>query len=133
MYDHSPNLNGPANNVVRVPALADRVFPFMRYIANDSTLSSRHRAILILRTAWLTQNANLWATHASQATESGLTEEDVLRVAEGPNDGWDEFEASLVGLVDELFRNSSMAENSSLMSLIATTLRKSPIPRWRAS
>ena len=96
--------------LVRVPALADRVFPFMRYIANDSTLSSRHRAILILRTAWLTQNANLWATHASQATESGLTEEDVLRVAEGPNDGWDEFEASLVGLVDELFRNSSITD-----------------------
>jgi hypothetical protein len=27
--------------------------PFERYISNESTLSPRHREILILRTAWL--------------------------------------------------------------------------------
>lgn len=107
---------GHADNVVRtlarVPALADRVLPFMHYIANDSTLSPRHRAILILRTAWLTQNASLWATHASRADAAGLTDEEVRRIAQGPGDEWDEFEAILVGLADQLFRNSSVTDRT---------------------
>ena len=34
------------------------------------------------------------------------------RVAEGPNDGWNEFEGVLVGLADELFRNSSVTDQT---------------------
>ena len=109
-YAPDGNPGNALRTLVRVPALADRVFPFVRYVANDSTLSPRHRALLILRTAWLTQNANIWATHASRTSESGLTAEEVLRVAQGPTDGWDEFESILVGLADELFRNSSVTD-----------------------
>ena len=98
--------------LIRVPALADRGFPFIRYLTRDSTLSPRHRVILILRTAWLTQNANLWATHASRAGESGLTAEEVRRVAEGPAEGWSMFEAVLLGLADELFRNASVTDQT---------------------
>ena len=107
---------GHADNVVRtlarVPALADRVLPFTHYVADDSTLSPRHRAILILRTAWLTQNASIWAAHASRAAESGLTAEEVLRIAEGPGDEWDEFEALLVGLADQLFRHAAITDRT---------------------
>ena len=77
----------------------------LTYIANDSTLAPRHRAILILRTAWLTQGANHWATYASRGD---LTDAEVLRVAQGPDEGWSEFEAVLIGLADELFRHSSV-------------------------
>mgnify|MGYP003311741435 FL=1 len=98
------------DTLIRQPALADRVFPFMHYVANDSTLSPRHRSLLILRTAWLTQSANIWATHASRALEAGLTQDEIRRVAQGPNDGWNEFEAILIGLADELFRNSSVTD-----------------------
>ena len=111
---YAPNGN-PGNalrTLIRVPPLADRVFPVVNYLANDSTLSPRHRAMLILRTAWLTQNATLWATHASGGGEAGLTDEEVRRVAEGPNDGWNEFEGVLVGLADELFRNSSVTDQT---------------------
>ena len=107
---------GHSDNVVRtlarVPALADRVLPFGHYVANDSTLSPRHRAILILRTAWLTQNASLWATHAGRAAEAGLSGQEVLRIAQGPGDEWDEFEAILVGLADQMFRNSSITDRT---------------------
>ena len=111
-YAHHGNPGNALRTLIRVPALADRVFPFMRYITHDSTLSPRHRAILILRTAWLTQNATLWATHASRAGESGLTAEEVRRVAEGPPDGSIEFEAVLLGLADELFRNASVTDQT---------------------
>ena len=96
--------------LLRVPALANRVMPLLTYVAHDSTLSPRHRAILILRTAWLTQSANLWATHASRADEAGITDDELRRVAEGPNEGWSEFESTLIHLADELFRNSSVTD-----------------------
>ena len=111
-YAPDGNPGNALRTLIRVPPLADRVFPVVNYLANDSTLSPRHRAMLILRTAWLTQNANLWATHASRAGEAGLTDEEVWRVAEGPNDGWSEFEGVLVGLADQLFRNSSVTDQT---------------------
>ena len=106
---HSINV---LRTLVRVPALADRILPFARYLAQETTLSPRHRAMLILRTAWLTQSTNLWATHASRASDSNLRAEEVLRVAEGPAEGWNEFEARLLGLADELFTNSSVTDET---------------------
>ena len=98
--------------LMRVPALADRVFPFMRYITASSTLSPRHRAILILRTAWLTQSANLWATHASLPGQSGLSADEVHRIAEGPGEEWSGFDAVLLNLADELFRNAAVTDRT---------------------
>ena len=111
-YAPDGNPGNALRTLIRVPALADRVFPFMRYLTGDSTLSPRHRTILILRTAWLTQSANLWATHASRAGESGLTADEVRRVAEGPAEGWSVFEAVLLGLADELFRHASVTDGT---------------------
>lgn len=108
--------DGISENVVetliRQPALADRVLPFLSYVANNSTLSARHRTLLALRTAWLTQNGNIWSTYANRAGSAGLTENEVLQIAEGPNGNWSEFEEALVGLADELFRNASVTSNS---------------------
>ena len=99
--------------LVRVPALADRIFPFLEYVANDTTLPARHREILILRTAWLAQNANLWAAHAARAAEAGLTPEEILAIAQGPSqERWEPFENTLVGLADQLFANSSVSDES---------------------
>ena len=111
-YAPDGNPGNALRTLVRVPALADRLFPVLQYVAQDSTLSPRHRAMLILRAAWLTQNANLWATHASRASEAGLTDDEVRRVAEGPTEGWSEFEEALVGLADQLFRNSSITDRT---------------------
>ena len=111
-YAPDGNPGNALRTLARVPALADRVFPFMRYIADDSTLSPRHRAMLILRTAWLAQSANLWATHASRAGEAGLTADDVRRIAVGPTEGWSPFEAVLLGLADELFRNAAVTDRT---------------------
>ncbi len=106
---HSANV---VRTLARVPALADRVLPFTRYVAHETTLAPRHRAILILRTAWLTQSAGIWAAHADRAAESGLTAGEVRRVAEGPGDDWDPFEAVLVGFADQLFRHSAVTDRT---------------------
>ena len=113
---HAPD-GRPGNalrTLLRVPALADRVFPMLNYVSNDSTLSPRHRTLLILRAAWLTQNGALWATHASRAAAAGLSDDEVLRVAQGPTSpnavGWSPFEEALIGMADQLFRNSSVTD-----------------------
>ena len=108
--------DGDAGNalrtLMRVPALAHNVLPFTRYIARESTLPPRDRTILILRTAWLAQNANLWATHAGQAEESGLTGPELQRLAEGPASGLGEFDTLLVRFADELFANVSITDET---------------------
>ena len=106
-YAPDGNPGNALRTLIRVPKLANRLLPLLTYLADESTLSPRHRAILILRTAWLTQSANHWATYASRGD---LTEDEVLRVAQGPDEGWSEFEAALIGMADELFRNSSIRD-----------------------
>tara|TARA_B100001123_G_scaffold153533_1_gene177588 strand:+ start:1767 stop:3779 length:2013 start_codon:yes stop_codon:yes gene_type:complete len=106
-YAPDGNPGNALRTLVRVPALANRVLPFLTYVAEGSTLSPRHRSLLILRTAWLTQSENHWATYASR---SSLTPDEVLRVAQGPDEGWSEFEATLIGMTDEFFRNSSITD-----------------------
>ena len=81
-------------------------------MANETTLSPRHRAILILRTAWLTQSANIWAAEASRAAESGLTPDELMHVAEGPGDDWDPFEAVLIGFADQMFRHAAVTDRT---------------------
>jgi alkylhydroperoxidase family enzyme len=107
-----PDQNGYIFPAGEIPALADQILPFGRYLAQESTLSPRHRAILILRTAWLAQSASLWATHASRANDSDLTANEVLHLAEGPAAGWGEFESHLLGLADQLFINSSVTDET---------------------
>ena len=69
---------------LRHPVLAQNIMPFERYIANDSTLTPRHRELLILRTAWLCRADYVWAHHADSAKKAGMTGEELARIARGP-------------------------------------------------
>jgi alkylhydroperoxidase family enzyme len=63
--------------------------------------------MLILRTAWLLNNDYVWSEHAPVARKAGLTSEELRRIAQGPDaKGWEPFEATLLRLADQLFRNS---------------------------
>lgn len=88
---------------LRHPVLAANIMPFERYIANESTLLPRHRELLILRTAWLCRADYVWAHHAASAKNAGMTSEELVRIARGPDaPGWDPFEVSLLRAADEL-------------------------------
>ena len=97
--------------MLRVPELVEAVMPFVLYTTIDSTLVPRHRALLVLRAAWLCQSEAIWAEQAVLARAAGVTPPDLRRVAEGPDAaGWDPFEATLLRLADELYRNSSVRD-----------------------
>jgi alkylhydroperoxidase family enzyme len=93
------------------PALADHILPYEHYVWHDSTLPPRHRAILGLRTVWLTRSNYLWAHRAGAARQAGLTTEELRRIAQGPDaKGWDGFEATLLRAADELHVDSFVAD-----------------------
>jgi alkylhydroperoxidase family enzyme len=106
-------IDGRAGNglktLLRLPELVEGVMPFTVYLLKESSLSPRHRELLVLRAAWLCRSRPLWATHAARARTAGLSENEIHRIAQGPDTaGWDPFEATLLRLADQLFRNSSV-------------------------
>jgi alkylhydroperoxidase family enzyme len=97
--------------LLNVPEIVEGVLPFTIYVTEESQLIPRHREQLILRTAWLNGSQALWAKHAVRARQVGLTDEEIRRVAQGPDAaGWTPFEKTLVQMADQLYRNSSVAD-----------------------
>ena len=110
-YASEVRIGNAFRTMLRVPELVEAVMPFVLFTSIDSTLSARHRGLLILRTAWLTQSSYLWADHAPTARAAGIMPDELHRVAEGPDAaGWDPFEATLLRLADELYVNSSVRD-----------------------
>ena len=96
---------------LRHPALVRGVLPFATYISEGSTLSPRHRQLLILRTAWLCRSQYEWASHVPRARTAGLTAQELRRIAAGPDEpGWDTFEAALIRMADELHVDSFVSD-----------------------
>ena len=110
-YAPEVRIGNAFRTMLRVPELVEAVMPFVLFTSIDSTLSARHRGLLILRTAWLTRSSYLWADHAPTARAAGIMPDELHRVAEGPDAaGWDPFEATLLRLADELYVNSSVRD-----------------------
>ena len=110
-YASQVRIGNGFRTMLRVPELVEAVMPFVLFTSIDSTLTPRHRALLVLRAAWLCQAEAIWAEQAVMARSAGITPAELRRVAEGPDAAeWDPFEATLLRLADELFRNSSVRD-----------------------
>ncbi|MEP7308415.1 MAG: carboxymuconolactone decarboxylase family protein [Acidobacteriota bacterium] len=97
--------------LLHVPEMVEGLMPFNIYVSNESSLSARHRELLILRTAWLCGNQYVWSSHAAPARTAGLTAGDIRRIAQGAGaQGWEPFEATILRTADELYRNSSISD-----------------------
>jgi 4-carboxymuconolactone decarboxylase len=104
-------MSNAAATYMHYPALAQALLTHERYVANESTLPPRHRLLLGLRTAWLARSGYLWAHRAAAARRAGFMEEDLGRVARGPDaPGWEGFEAALLRAADELHVDSFISD-----------------------
>jgi alkylhydroperoxidase family enzyme len=116
--------SGDPGNALRtwlhIPELAENLLTFQTYLMTTaSTLTPRHRELLVLRTGWLLNDDYTWSEHVPVARRAGLTAADVRRVAEGPDArGWTSFEATLLRLADQLVRNTSIT-NATYAALTA--------------
>ncbi|HXQ60564.1 MAG TPA: carboxymuconolactone decarboxylase family protein [Acidimicrobiales bacterium] len=76
-------------------------------------LPARDRELLILRTAWNCEADYEWGQHARIARSSGLSDDEIARVAQGPDAAaWSALEAALLRACDELHRDSRISDGT---------------------
>jgi alkylhydroperoxidase family enzyme len=79
----------------------------------DSTLPPRERELVMLRIGWLCQAAYEWSHHSVLGIEAGLTQDELLRIIQGPDaEGWSQFDRTLLRAVDELHEDSFIADDT---------------------
>lgn len=97
--------------LARHPKLLKRWGVFGTHVLFKSTLPARERELLILRTGWLCQSAYEWGQHVLIGRTSGLTDEEIDRVKEGPDAaGWAPADADLLRAADELHNDSFISD-----------------------
>ena len=86
-----------------VTEMCRNYWAYTGYFVRNATIPTRHRELLILRTAWLSRGDYIWGRHDVIGREAGLTAEEIARVTAGPDaPGWDDFERALLRAADEL-------------------------------
>src|SRR5271170_271596 len=75
--------------LVRHPRLFKRWSDFGGYLLYRGKLTARDRELLILRTGWNCQADYEWGQHVRIALHSGVSEAEITRVIDGPDEpGW---------------------------------------------
>lgn len=86
---------------------------FGNHVLYKSSLPIREKEILILRTGWLCNSKYEWAQHSLIAKRFGLSEEEILKIKEGPDaEGWNTLESTLLRAADELYIDSFISDST---------------------
>ena len=105
------NVLGVWSTCANAPALCTAWLEFTDYLLQESTLPVRDRELLILRIGYLNQGAYEWAAHRGLALSVGISEEELLAIAEGSSaSGWNEWDATLVRAAEELHQNALVSD-----------------------
>lgn len=95
------------------PALAKAFFPFNGHVLHGTTLPVRLRAIVVLRVAVKRQAAYAWAQHVFNGRDAGLTDEEISRIAFGPDAPFlVPLDATVIRSVDELIDDGMIGEDT---------------------
>src|SRR5947208_4089617 len=92
------------------PVLARAFCTLNGHLLMTTTLTERQRELIILRVASVRQADYEWAQHVLIARDAGLDEEQIARIADGPDPSfWGNLESALLGAVDELLVEGSIS------------------------
>lgn len=95
------------------PELLRRWLGFANHVLLQSTLPARERELAILRVGWRCRAPYEWGQHVVVGRRSGVTDEDVARIADGPDaPGWSPREAAILRAVDELHDHSTISDTT---------------------
>jgi AhpD family alkylhydroperoxidase len=85
------------------PTLAKAFFTYNGHILMSTTLTERQRELLVMRVAAVRRCGYEWAQHLFMARDVGLSDEEIGRIAYGPDAPfWGALDAALLRAVDEL-------------------------------
>ncbi len=106
---------GPVLNIFRTlahhPKLMKRWLVFGSHVLGKSTIDARERELVILRVGWLCRAGYEWGQHVGIARASGLSDEEISRVADGPDaPGWSDFDRTLLRATDELHGDAFVSD-----------------------
>ncbi len=109
--------DGPVLNIFRTlanhPKLLKRWLVFGSHILGKNSLEPRERELVILRTGWLCRAEYEWAQHVEIARGSGLSDEEIERIARGTDaPGWSERERALLRAADELHAEQFVSDET---------------------
>jgi alkylhydroperoxidase family enzyme len=95
------------------PELTRAYNGFTGHLLFATTLSPRQRELLVLRVAAVREAEYEWLQHTVIAADIGMSEDEVERVAGGPDaPGWSPLDAALLRAVDELLADARIGERS---------------------
>ena len=98
------------NVMAHHPALMKAWSPFRNHVVRNSSLSSRQRELLILRTACNCQADYEWEHHVERGLKAGLNKNEIERVKQGPTaPGWTRIESVLLTAADDCHRDYHMS------------------------
>ena len=93
------------------PELARAFFTFNGHLLWATSLTPRQREIIVMRIAVRRQAGYVWAMHLFEARDSGLTEEEIGRIAFGPDAPfWTPLDQAIIRAVDELVDDGGITE-----------------------
>ena len=95
------------------PELLSAWMPLRNHVVAGSSLSGRHRELIILRTAHNCQADYEWQHHVERGQLAGLEMTEINRVVEGAGaDGWQADEACLLNAADDCHHHSRLSDNT---------------------
>jgi alkylhydroperoxidase family enzyme len=99
--------------LARYPELSRAYNTFSGQIMYGSTLSARHRELLVLRVAAVRDAEYQWRQHVASASDNDVDADEVARAAAGPDaPGWSDVERALLRAVDELLGDALIADET---------------------
>jgi 4-carboxymuconolactone decarboxylase len=94
------------------PELARAYNTLNGHILFASTLSTRERELVVLRVAAVRGATYEWKQHVIQGRDAGLTDDEIARIAEGPEAGWPPLDAAMLRATDELVRDADISDET---------------------
>jgi alkylhydroperoxidase family enzyme len=109
--DDRPKALNALGTLARYPALTTAFHRFNGHVQFATTLSLRQRELLVLRVAAVRDAEYEWAQHVVLAEDAGLDDDEIARIAEGPDaPGWSPLERAMLRATDELIADAEIAD-----------------------
>jgi len=109
--------DGPILNIFRTlahhPKLMKRWLVFGNHVLAKSSLAPRERELVILRTGHRCRAGYEWGQHVPIGKASGLTDDEIARIAEGPDArGWSDLDRALLRAADEVHDDQFVSDET---------------------
>jgi alkylhydroperoxidase family enzyme len=116
-----PRAKAMVGTLAHHPELAKAFFTYNGHLLWATSITPRQREMVVLRVAARRGAAFVWSMHLFEARDSGLTEEEIGRIAYGPDAPyWSPLDQAILRAVDELVDDGGISEST--MDVLAREL-----------